>query len=69
MTTTGPVTIDAFRLQTVLESVTAPLLIDVRTSAEFASVHIAGFNRGRGCDAQTIVGDLAGCPAERAKAG
>jgi rhodanese-related sulfurtransferase len=42
MTTTSPVTIDPFRLQTLLESATAPRLIDVRTPAEFASVHIPG---------------------------
>lgn len=71
MTTTGPVTIDAFRLPTVLESGSAPRLIDVRTAAEFASMHIAcSYNvldllRA----AQMIVADLAGCPADRAKAG
>lgn len=72
MTTTRPVAIDAFRLPAVLESGSAPRLIDVRTRAELASMHTAcSYNVPLDLlrDAQMVVADLAGCPAERAKAG
>jgi rhodanese-related sulfurtransferase len=42
MTTTSPAVIDAARLRDLLDSAMPPRLIDVRTPAEFETVHIPG---------------------------
>jgi rhodanese-related sulfurtransferase len=42
MTTTSPAVIDAARLRDLLDSPMPPRLIDVRTPAEFETVHIPG---------------------------